>query len=92
MDVAGEIAVSSLRVSQNNTNLPGDSEVVREGLPEDGEADVDEEIGAASGDEKDTEGWDCCIRVESAWGGTRIGFCEGREDEEEEEEEEEKAY
>ena len=48
--------------------------MVREGLPEDGEADVDEEIGAASGDEKDTEGWDCCSRVESAWGGTRIGF------------------
>ena len=32
----------------------------REGrIPEDGEADVDEEIGAAAGDEEDAEGGDC---------------------------------
>ena len=31
----------------------------RRGLPKDREADVDEEVGAAAGDEEDTKGRDC---------------------------------
>lgn len=35
-------------------------------VPKTGEADVDEEVGTAAGDEENTNGWDCGDRIMSA--------------------------
>lgn len=53
MDVAWEVAVSFSCISQSTA--PHCKGEVESSLPEAGEADVDEEVGAASGNEKDTD-------------------------------------
>lgn len=37
-------------------------------VPKTGEADVDEEVGTAAGDEEDTNRWDCGDRIMSVLG------------------------
>ena len=69
VDVAWKVTVSPSRISQSTVFLfkkkrleggarraAGEEESC---LPEASEADVDEKIGAASGDEEDTDWWDC---------------------------------
>ena len=46
-------------------------EEVGRSVPKTGEADVDEEVGTAAGDEEDTNRWDCGSRIISALETTR---------------------
>lgn len=59
MDVTWEEAVWSSRIRRSRSQKG--LKAVRSSLPKTGQADVDEEVGTAAGDEEDTKGGDCGV-------------------------------
>ena len=91
VDVAREEAVWSSRISPKHTSQRKGRKKVskrlggKRGLPKEREADVDEEVGTAAGNEEDTKGRDCGDGIKSALIDCQIRGWESRERERERE-------